>query len=176
VDGSDTAGQVLVTLTSDNKASILNHVPKFHLAREPLDALNEVLVAVSVSGDQLADQGNGTERPLLVDGVEQGILVDLGELEAGKDTARLENSVSLLQGSRDVGEIADAKGNGIEVERVVLKLSGEDLSIGLEEREGGLVGCGEGEGTLATHGQHVGVDIGDGNCHVGIAIELVGVL
>ena len=38
------------------------------------------------------------------------------------------------------------------------------------------MGCGKGKGTLATNGQHVGVDVGNYNGDIGIAIELVGVL
>lgn len=84
--------------------------------------------------------------------------------------------MSFLQRSRNVGEVANTKGNSVEIERVILDLRREDLCVGLQERESGLVGCGKGKGTLATDSQHVGVDVGNDNGDIGIAIELVGVL
>lgn len=38
------------------------------------------------------------------------------------------------------------------------------------------MGCGKGKGSLAADGQHVGVDVGNDNGDIGIAIELVSVL
>ena len=84
--------------------------------------------------------------------------------------------MGFLQSSRDVGEVANTEGNCVKIERVILNLRGEDFGVCLEKREGGLVGRGERKRTLATNCQHIGVDVGDNNGDIGVAVELVGVL
>lgn len=116
MNGSDSSGQILIALSCDLEACILDHAPELLLTREPLDTLNEVLVAIAITGDELADEGDGAERPLLVDCVEERVLVDLAELETSEDTARLEDAVGLTEGSGDVCEVPDAEGNGVEIE------------------------------------------------------------
>lgn len=112
--------QVLIPLASHSETGLLDHVSELLLAGEPLDAFDKILVAITVSGDQLADEGNGTERPLLVDGVEERVLVHLAELEASKHAAWLQDPVSLPQSRRDIGEVSDAECDSVQVERVVL--------------------------------------------------------
>lgn len=76
----------------------------------------------------------------------------------------------------DVGEIPDAEGDGVQVERVVLDLGREHLGVGLEEGEVGLVGGGEVEGALLANGQHVRVDVGYGDVDVWVCVVDVCVL
>lgn len=149
--GSDAAGQVLVAPAADDEAGFLDEAAEVGLAGEALDALDEVLVGVTVAGDELADEGDGGEAPALVDGVE-GRVGDLAELEAGEDAAGLEDAVGLGQGGGDVGEVADAEGDGVEVEGGGGDGGGQLRGVGLEEGEGGLLGRGQVEGALLPHG------------------------
>src|SRR5690606_27940134 len=95
--GRHAAGQVLVALAGDHEAGVELHVAELGLARVPLDALLQVLVAVAVGGDELADEGDGAEGPLLVERVEERVPVRLADLEAGEDAAGLEHAVRLAQ-------------------------------------------------------------------------------
>lgn len=124
----------------------------------------------------MTNQGNCTEGPPLIDGVEQRVLVYFGEFQTGKYTAGFQDAVSLPQCGRDVGEVSDAKGNGVQVEGVVFDLRGEHLGVGLEEGQVRLVRGWEVEGALFTNGKHVGVDVGYGDVDVGVAVVNVGVV
>lgn len=168
--------QVLIPLPGHLKPSRPNHVPKVRLAREPLDALHQVLVAVPVSRDELSDQGDGAEAPLLVHGVEERDAVGLGEFEAGEDAAGLEHAVRLLEGGGHIGEVADAKGHGVQVEGVVFDGGGDLLRVGFEEGEAGLVRGREREGAVAADLEHGWVDVGDCDVDVGVAVVGVRVL
>lgn len=177
MNSSNSPGKILIALASDREASLHNQVPELLLAGKPLDTLNQILVAIAVAGDKLTDERDGAKGPLLVDGVEKRPLVRLGELETGKDTAGLEHAVGLAQGGGHVGEVADAEGDGVQVERVVGDgVAGEDLGVGLEEGQGGLVRGGQGEGALAADGEHGRVDVGDGDVDVGVGVLRVRVL
>lgn len=171
VDSRHTAREILPALAADDEAGVDDHVAELLLAGEALDALDEVLVAVAVAGDELADEGDGAEAPALVEGVEDGV-PDLAELEDGEDAAGAEDAVGLAEGGGDVAEVADAKGDGVEIDAAAGDAGrGEVLGVGLEEGEGGALGGGElGVGALAADGEHVRVDVGDGDADVGVAV------
>lgn len=174
VNGCDTAGEILPALPANNEASVDDHVAELLLAGEALNALDEILVAVAVAGDELTDERDGAEAPALVGGVEQGV-PDLAELEDGEDAAGLEDAVGLAQGGGDVAEVADAEGDGVEVDAGRGDAGGgEVLGVGLEEGERGLLGGREGGGgALAADGEHVRVDVGDGDADVGVGVDAV---
>lgn len=171
MDSRHTAREILPALAADDEAGVDDHVAELLLAGEALDALDEVLVAVAVAGDELADKGDGAEAPALVEGVEDGV-PDLAELEDGEDAAGAEDAVGLAEGGGDVAKVADAKGDGVEVDAAAGDAGGgEVLGVGLEEGEGGALGGGElGVGALAADGEHVRVDVGDGDADVGVAV------
>ena len=189
VDGRHTARQILVPLTADHEPGVDDHVAELFLGREPLDALDQVLVAVPIARDQLADQRDRAEGPLLVDGVEERVLVGLAELEAGEHAAGLQDAVGLAQRAGDVGKVADAEGDGVQVHRGVGDGGGghrvgvdggggdegfglgQVLGVGLDEAEGGLLGGGERLGALLADRQHGRVDVADGDAHVRVAVD-----
>lgn len=172
----NTTRHVLPSLARGDEAGALDHGAELFLRGEALDALDEVLVRVAVSGDEVADQRNRRKAPALVKGVEDRVR-DLAELEAGEDAAGLEDAVRLVEGGGDVAEVADAEGDGVEVEGAGGDGGGgEGGGVGFEEGEGGLLGGGEGEGALLANGEHRGVDVGDGYVHGGVAVEDVGVV
>lgn len=77
MDSGDATGKILITLTSDNKTGVLDHVSELGLTRKPLDTLHKILVAIAVSRHELTNQGDPLKRPLLVDGVKDGMLINL---------------------------------------------------------------------------------------------------
>lgn len=163
VDGSNTVGQVFPTLailtTRNNETSLLDHVSPLGLAGESLDTLNKILVAVSVSSNDLADQRNGGKTPSLVDEIENRV-VDLAELEAGKDTTRLQDTECLLQRNILVCKVSDTKRDGVQIHTVVGNHV-QVFSICLYEVESsGAVVVGSGS-ALAAFGKHVRIDIRD---------------
>lgn len=168
--------KILIPFPNNVESSLSNHVPELCLRGKPLYAFNKVLIAITVSCDQLANQRDRTERPLLIDGIEDGILVNLGKLHAGKDAAGLEDSVRLLQGSRHIREVADSETNRVQVKRVIRDGRRQDLCVCLEERKRRLVRGWERQGALLADSQHGGVDVGDGYVDVWIAVVDVGVL
>jgi len=189
MNSSHPASQILIPLPANHKASIDDHLSELLLAREPLDALDQVLVAVPVPGHELANQGNSPEAPPLIHGVEERVVVRLAELEAGKDAPRLEDAVGLAEGGGNRGEVADAEGDGVQVYRCVGdgdgrgagggvegRAGGEVLCVGLEPGEGGLLRGGEGEGALLADGEHGGVDVGDGDADGGVGVGVVRVV
>lgn len=173
--GSDAVGQVLVALAADDEAGVLDEAAELGLGGEALDALDEVLVGVAVAGDELADEGDGGEAPALVEGVEGGV-ADLAELEAGEDAAGLEHAVRLGQGGGDVGEVADAEGDGVQVERGRGDGGREPGGVGLEERERGLLRRGERLRPLLPDRQHRRVDVADGDVDVRVRVHDVRVV
>ena len=113
-----TAREILVSAPANHKSCVDNHVSEVFLRGEPLNALYQVLITVAVAGDELSDQRDCAERPFFVEGVEQRDLVGFAEFEAGEDAAGLEHAVGLAQGGGDIGEVADAEGDGVQVDRV----------------------------------------------------------
>lgn len=174
MNGSNAVCEVLIALARHQKASIFDHIAKLDLGGELCNALDEVLVAVAIAGNKLADERDSAEAPALVDGVEQGV-VDFGKLEAGEYAAGLEHAVGFFQRDVFVREVADAKGDGVEVDAV-----GGDhvevLGIGFYEVQarGSCVWCLE--GALLAFCKHVWVDVGDCDFGVGVVVDGRGVI
>lgn len=176
--GRHAARQILPPLSTHDEPSVDNHVPKLLLTREPLDALHQVLVAIPIPRDELPNKRDGPKAPLLVHGIEQRVLVDLTKLQHGQHAAGLEHAVRLAQGFGDVAKVADAKSDGVQVDRVGgdAAWTSEVLGVGLEEAQCGLLGGGEGEAcALLADGEHGWVDVGDGHAYVGVGVDGVGV-
>lgn len=166
--------QILISLPRYQKTSILDHIAKLGLARELGNALHQILVAVAVTGDQLANQRDSSKAPALVDGIEQRV-VDLGKLEAGEDTTWLEDAEGFLESDFLVCEVADAKGDGVQVDAV-----GGDhvevLGVCLDKGEAGGARVGCLQGTLFALSEHVGVDVCDGDFGVRVVVDGRGVV
>lgn len=96
--GSNTTREILkAAVLSNNEARIANQPAKLLLRRKALDALDKVLIRISVASHELTDQRDGGKAPALVDGVEQRVR-DLAELETGEDAAGLQDAVGLGEG------------------------------------------------------------------------------
>jgi hypothetical protein len=79
-------------------------------------------------GARARERGEGTisPRPEAIaepwrspDSLGEQRICDLGELETAEDSSRFEHAVRLLEYSVDVGAVANAERDGVEVERVV---------------------------------------------------------
>lgn len=177
--------QILPPLPGNRKPRLHNHVPKLPLAREPLNALHQVLVTLPVPRHQLPNQRNRPERPLPVRRREQRRPpVRLAKLQARKHAARLQHAVRFPQRRRDVAEVADAEGDGVEVDRGVRDRGGrgggrgeegfgggEVFGVGAEEGQGRLLARGEERRALFADREHGRVDVGDGHAHRGVGVE-----
>lgn len=191
MNSSHAARQVLIPLSAHHEARIDNHIPKILLARELFDTLDKILVTIAIARDQLSDQRDRRKAPLLVNSVEKRVLIGLAELQASKHAAGLEHAVRLPQSGGDVGKVADAEGDGVQVDGLVgdsvrggvadlvgaqrLGL-GEVLGVGFEEGQGCLLRGWEGGAALFADGQHGGVDVGNGDAHVLVAVDDVRVV
>lgn len=161
VNSSNAVSQVLPSLTvlttGNNEASLLDHIPPFGLAGEPLNTLNEILIAVSVSGNDLTDQRNSGETPPLVDKIKHGI-VDLAEFQTGKHTTGLQDAECFLQCDILVCEIADTERHSVQIHTVV-RDHVQILGIRLYEiQSAGAIVVGK-SGAFATFGQHFRIDV-----------------
>ena len=161
VNSSNTVSQVLPSLTvlttGNNEASLLDHIPPLSLAGEPLNTLNEILIAVSVSGNDLTDQRDSGETPPLVDEIKHGV-VDLAEFQTGKHTTGLQDTECLLQCDILVCKIADTERHSVQIHTVV-RDHVQILGIRLYEiQSAGAIVVGK-SGAFATFGQHFRVDV-----------------
>ena len=84
----DATCQIFITFARHNESCLLDHILEFLLGRESLDALHEVLIAVSISRHQLADQWYCAEAPPLVDCIED-TTIDMTEFETCEYTTWL---------------------------------------------------------------------------------------
>ena len=107
--------QVLIPLPGYDEPRILNHAPELFLCRKALNALHQILVTVPIARDELPNQRYGAEAPSLVRRVEEAA-VDVAEFETRENAAGFEDAESLAQRSGFVGEVADAEGDGIEID------------------------------------------------------------
>ena len=166
---SNAARQILPALARDQKPSVANHIAEVVLGGELGYALDKVLVAVAIAGNQLADEGNRAEAPALVEGVEDGI-GDFGELQTGKDAARFQDAEGFAQGAVLMREVADAEGDRVQVDAGVGN-SVERFGVGLQEFQTGGARVGGLQGALLALGEHVGVDVGDGDAGMHIVVD-----
>src|ERR1700743_2233524 len=82
--------KILVAFPRCNEPSVFYHPFELFLCGKAFDTFDKILVAVSISRNQLTYQRNGPKAPSLIDGIEQRT-VDVTELQTGKDAARFED-------------------------------------------------------------------------------------
>jgi hypothetical protein len=174
VDGSNSIRQILIALPRHQKPGVADHAAELLLARELGNALDKILVAIAVAGNELANERDGGEAPALVDGVEERV-VHLAELEAGEDAAGLEDAVGLAQGDILVGEVADAEGDRVQVDAGVGDHA-EVLCVCLDEAEARRARVRRRQRALLALGQHGRVDVGDGHARVRVVVDVRGVV
>lgn len=202
MNGSHTARQVLIPLSSNRKSSVDNHVPEVGLRGEPFYGFDKVLITIPIASDELPYERDGAERPLLVEVLENGCpLVGFAEFQAGKNTSGLEHAVGFPESGGDVTEVADAKGYGVEVyggvgdgggggggvEKCLFCFrknglegagAGEVFGVGLDEGESFLLGGGQTRrgGAGFADREHGAVDVGDGDADRRVGVDDVGVV
>ena len=174
VNGSNTIGQVLPTLTilttRHHKSSLLDHIPPLSLAGESLNTLNQILIAVSVSSNNLSNQRNSSKTPSLVDEVENRV-VDFAELETSEYTTGLQDAESLLQRNILVCKVTDAERDRVQI-HTVIRNHVQILRIRLYKvQSSGTVIVGQ-SCTLATLGEHIRIDVGDCNVCVWVVVYI----
>lgn len=168
------ARQILPPLPRDQEPRVFNHIPELCLTGELGNALHQILVAISIPGNQLANERDRTKAPALVHGVKHWI-VHFAELEARKDAAGLEHAVRFAQGGFFRREVANAEGDGVEVYACIWD-HGEVLGVGFEEGEARGARVGRREGPLFSFREHVWVDVCDGDAGVRVIVDGGGVV
>eukprot|EP00321_Phaeocystis_globosa_P007454 CAMPEP_0118818962 /NCGR_PEP_ID=MMETSP1162-20130426/6567_1 /TAXON_ID=33656 /ORGANISM="Phaeocystis Sp, Strain CCMP2710" /LENGTH=248 /DNA_ID=CAMNT_0006749203 /DNA_START=48 /DNA_END=791 /DNA_ORIENTATION=- len=118
VDRDDASRQVGVAHVTE--ARLAHERGEGLLVGELLDALHQVLVRCGVVGHQPADLGYDVERVLLVRLAKQRV-GHLAELEAHEAAARSEHAVRLGQRVGDPGDVADAEGDRVHVEALIVE-------------------------------------------------------
>lgn len=172
---SDAPRQILVPLPRHHKPGLPNHAPELLLAGELLNALYEILVTIPIPRDQLPNHRYSAEAPALVHGVEERV-VDLAELEAGEYATGLEDAERFAERRGFVGEVADAKGDRVEIQAPALNHV-QILGVGLDKvQPRRVVRVTRGEAALAALGEHLGVDVGDGDARQVVAVDGGGVV
>jgi hypothetical protein len=166
--------QILIPLPRNQKPSLPNHPAKLLLTRELRNTLHQILVTRSIPRDHLPNHRDRVERPLLVDSVKERVL-DLAELETREDAAGLEHAEGFFQGDVLVREIADAERDGVQVDGVVWDHV-QLLSVGLYEPQPGTPCVGCLQAALLALGQHLRVDVCDGDVGVCVVVDVRGVV
>lgn len=165
----------LTPLPRNHKARLANHLREILLLREALDALHEVLVAIPVRRNDLSDQRDRAKRPPLVHGVEKRVVQVRRELQASEHAAGLQHAEGFAQRNVLVREVPDAESDGVQVDAGVGD-GVQILGVGLEEVDAAGGGVGRLREALAALGQHLRVDVGDGDVGGGVAVEGGGVV
>jgi hypothetical protein len=114
VHGGNTAGQIAIANALE--ASVADHVRERLLLGEFADALDEVLIRLRRACRQFTKTGNDFKRVEVIEPVEDRHL-DLGELKTEKAAARFQHAKRFAQRRINVGDVADAEGNRVGVER-----------------------------------------------------------
>lgn len=166
--------QILIPNPRDHKPSFLNHPPELVLAGEALNAFHKILITATVPSNQLADERDSAKIPALINRIEDRV-IDLTELHAREHTAGLQHTEGLGQRSLLIGEIADTKDDGVQIDRVVGDMR-HVLGVGLDEGEAVGVIVGGLGGALAAFGKHVGVDVADGDASLEVVVDVGGVV
>lgn len=170
MDSSNTTAEILPSLTRNNEAGILNHISPLLLSWELLDTLNEVLVTRPVARNKLSNQRNSAKAPSLIHLVEDWV-GDTTKLQACKDTTWFQYTVCLPQCLLLIGEIPDSERHSVQINRVVLDWQ----LLGIRNQPvqvlgGSIWGL---KTALPALGQHVWVDVGDGDAGVWGVIDVV---
>ena len=126
------------------------------LRRKAADALDEIGVGIAVAGDRLPDQRQDLKAVEIVGGCKPR-RHGRGEFEAEEPPARLQHAARLGERALDVGDVAQAEGDRVEVDAAVGK--GQRLGIAaqpLDPREDAVV-----DRAGAADLEHLLIDVAD---------------
>ena len=116
MDGDDAHGQIVVCHVLE--ARFTHPALEFFLLREHTDGFDEVLVAVAILRHQLTNFWNQCKRIFVVE-FGQHRDDDLRKFEAEELPAGLERAVRIAQRLGDIRDVAQAEGDGDDIERPV---------------------------------------------------------
>src|SRR5216684_1265742 len=129
---------------------------KLALGRETPDAFVKIAVGLGVAGDNATQQGQGAAGIGIV-GAADRRRCHLAELQAIEAAAGLQHAMRLTQRLVDIGDVAQAEGDGVAIERTV----GKRQVLGIARRPGEPFQQPAIGGTVAADRQHRGVDVAD---------------
>ena len=126
------------------------------LRREAADALVQIAIGLGVPGDERPKNGSAALGIGVVEAAERRRR-HLAELQAVEAAARLQHAMRLAQRLVDVGDVAQAEGDRVGVERAV----GERQGLGIARRPGEARQQPAIDGAVAADRQHRRVDVAD---------------
>lgn len=124
------------------------------LRRKFANAFDEILVAVAVPGDHLADPGNSAEGPGVISFGQEGF-VHAAEFKAEEAPAGFKDTARLSQSGVDMCNIAEAEGDGVDVDAGAFH--GEGFGIADDPVE--IVEPAAVHGAVAPDAEHFGIEV-----------------
>ncbi len=106
-----------------------DHFGELALARKAADAFDEIGIGVAVAGDDLPEQRHDMKAVEIVERLQQRRHFG-GEFEAHEPSARLQHPPRLGERRLDMGHVAQAEGDRIEIEAALGE--GQPLGVGAQ--------------------------------------------
>ena len=146
-----------ILVLDEPEARVPDHGGEGVLVRELSDALHQVLVAAPVPGDDVAHRRDHLEGVEIVQRRQSGHR-HLRELQTQEPAAGPQHPPRLPQRRLHLDHVADAEGDGVAVETVVLE--GQRLGVALHPADL-RVREAPGGGPVLAHPEHALVDVAD---------------
>ena len=119
-----------IPISAFHQSHFLHHFLQLLLIKEPLNALNQVLVGAFIPSDHAAHLRDHGERVFVVD-LPKYRVYNLAKLKAHKSAAFLQNPLGFLECSACSGHVSQTERYGVCIKGVVGK--GEFLSVAANE-------------------------------------------
>src|SRR6266852_4246435 len=154
VDCGDAAGEIAIAGALEPGG--FDAVDQLGLCGEAADAFDEILVSVAIADDECADARQDLEGVEVVEPGENR-QDDVTEFQAEEASARLEDAARLGEGGIDMGDVAQAEGDGIGVDAGI----GDRQPLGVAAQPVDAVQYAAIDGAVAADVQHGLGDVAD---------------
>ncbi len=158
---------------SVHKTSSIQSLQQLFLRIELANALDQILVGVSIVGQDMSEPRNDVKAVGVVE-LPKSRLLDAGKFQAHESTARFQDAVGFSQGSIDVRHVAQSKRNRVQI---VLRVGHVAQILGVALYKAQRFGLEYarpkfGNGSLFPDPQHFLVNVADRRLHQIVARTL----